>query len=51
MTRKVKLSIEIDDIDEILNREVKYTGNGAYVGIPKEYIKRSVKVLILKESA
>lgn len=35
--------------DEVIEREVKATGNGAHVYLPKEWLNRNVKVVKLPE--
>ena len=37
------------DIVEVLERKVKPIGTGSHVIIPKKYLKRTVKIVILKE--
>ena len=42
----VKKRVMIEDFIEVLNRQVKELGNGAYVSVPKKYIGKTATVII-----
>lgn len=37
------------EVEEVLEREVKRTGNGAHVTLPSRWIGKKVKIIRLKE--
>lgn len=41
--------IQFNDIKELLERTVKVDGNSAKVNVPKQYLGRKVKILILED--
>ena len=43
------MSIQIDNIQEILERKVKKDGNSAKVSIPKKHLGKTVTVIIQEE--
>ena len=47
MTR-AKLTVEID-VEVVLDGAVKKFSSSAYIGVPKDYIGKRAKVLILKD--
>ncbi len=44
-----QLILKIEGIDEIFDRVVKSTGNSAMVQVPKKFLGRSVKLIILRD--
>lgn len=42
-------SITIPNVEVVLGGEVKPNGTGAHVGVPKKYVGRRVKVVVLAE--
>ena len=49
MNHNTKMEFNDREIIEVLERKVKPVGTGSHVIIPKKYLKRTVKIVILKE--
>jgi len=44
-----KMEFADKDIVEILNRPVRKVGTGCHVIVPKKYLNKTVKIVVLKE--
>lgn len=48
---RARLIAEIEQVEAVLDGEVKPSGNSGYVGVLKDYIGRKAKILVLKQGA
>lgn len=47
--KEVQIQLKIGHVSEIINSKVEITGNGAMARVPKKYLGKQVKILILDE--